>query len=126
MYQLVINGVVRLSDKLVIPFAIDSPEKTEYEAWVDAGNIPRPNPPSGHHKWDNVSKVWYADAEVDAALTNDLSNSEDMVLQELNTLLPSWGQVDQVITDISNLADAKVFIRKLAKVVYRLAKNKGN
>lgn len=39
------------------------------------------------------------------------------------TNLPSWTQVDAAITNIGNLADAKAFIRKLARVVYWLAKN---
>lgn len=38
--------------------------------------------------------------------------------------LPSWSQVDAAVTNIANLADAKVFIRKLARVVYWLARNK--
>jgi hypothetical protein len=38
--------------------------------------------------------------------------------------LPSWVQVDTAVTNIANLADAKVFIRKLARIVYWLAKDK--
>jgi len=38
--------------------------------------------------------------------------------------LPSWLQVDQAVTDISDLPSAKAFIRKLARVVYWLAKDK--
>jgi flagellar biosynthesis component FlhA len=38
--------------------------------------------------------------------------------------LPSWATVDSAITAIANLADAKAFIRKLARVLYWLAKDK--
>jgi hypothetical protein len=123
MYQSVINGVIRLSDGLVIPFAIDSPEKTEYEAWVAQGNTPRPNPPSGHHKWDDVNKLWYADSEVTEKLTDDTANSEDAKLAEIDSLLPSWAQVESYLDGLANLADVKVALKKIARVVYRLAKH---
>lgn len=37
--------------------------------------------------------------------------------------LPSWNAVDTAVTNIANLTDAKAFIRKLARVVYWLARN---
>jgi hypothetical protein len=37
--------------------------------------------------------------------------------------LPSWAAVDSAVTAIANLADAKAFIRKLARVVYWDVKN---
>jgi hypothetical protein len=37
--------------------------------------------------------------------------------------LPSWSAVDTAVTNIANLTDAKAFIRKLARVVYWLARN---
>jgi len=37
--------------------------------------------------------------------------------------LPSWTTVETAVNNISNLDDAKVFMMKLAKVVYWLAKN---
>jgi hypothetical protein len=40
--------------------------------------------------------------------------------------LPSWAQVDAAITAISNLADAKAFLRKLARLVYWDLKNEEN
>jgi hypothetical protein len=43
--------------------------------------------------------------------------------QAILNSLPSWVQIDAAITNIANLADAKAFIRKLARVVYWLAKN---
>jgi hypothetical protein len=42
--------------------------------------------------------------------------------QAISTNLPSWSAVDGAVTAISNLAEAKTFIRKLARVVYWLAK----
>jgi hypothetical protein len=37
--------------------------------------------------------------------------------------LPSWAQVETAVDNIDNLADAKAFLKKLARVVYWLAKN---
>lgn len=42
---------------------------------------------------------------------------------DINMNLPSWSQVDTAITNIANLTDTKAIIRKLARVVYWLAKN---
>jgi len=44
--------------------------------------------------------------------------------QALIDNLPSWAQVDNAIDNISSLAEAKAFIRKLARVTYWLAKDK--
>jgi hypothetical protein len=37
--------------------------------------------------------------------------------------LPTWSQVDAAITAISSLAEAKAFMKKLARVVYWDVKN---
>ena len=47
-------------------------------------------------------------------------------VQSIIDNLPSWAQVDQAVTNISNLADAKAFIRKLARLVYWLARDKAD
>lgn len=38
--------------------------------------------------------------------------------------LPSWVQVSMAVDNIANLADAKVYLKKLSRVVYWLAKDK--
>ena len=38
--------------------------------------------------------------------------------------LPSWSQVSTAVDNISSLAEAKVFIKKLSRIVYWLAKDK--
>ena len=40
--------------------------------------------------------------------------------------LPSWEGVSTAVDNIANLADAKAFIRKLARVVYWLARDKAD
>ena len=44
--------------------------------------------------------------------------------QDIINNLPSWAQVETAVDNIANLADAKVFIKKLSRIVYWLAKNK--
>jgi len=44
-------------------------------------------------------------------------------IQAMVDNLPSWAIVDQAVTDISDLPSAKAFIRKLARVVYWLARD---
>ena len=41
---------------------------------------------------------------------------------DLDAHLPSWSQVSTSVDNIINLADAKVFLKKLSRVVYWLAK----
>lgn len=41
----------------------------------------------------------------------------------ITTNIPSWTQVETACDNISNLAEAKAFLKKLSRVVYWLAKN---
>jgi len=42
---------------------------------------------------------------------------------DLVTNLPSWAQVSTAVNNISNLSEAKDFLKKLSRVVYWLAKD---
>ena len=44
--------------------------------------------------------------------------------QDMAANLPSWSQVNNAINNISNLAEAKAFLKKLARVVYWDVKNR--
>lgn len=44
-------------------------------------------------------------------------------VQDIKNYLPSWAQVENAVDNISNLAEAKTFIKKMARVVYWCAKN---
>ena len=44
--------------------------------------------------------------------------------QDFINNLPSWAQVETVVDNIANLADAKAFIKKLSRITYWLARNK--
>lgn len=61
-------------------------------------------------------------AVVDAIIA-DREGKPDRILAEIQTNLPTWTQVSTAVDNISNLAEAKVFIKKLSRVVYLLAKN---
>jgi len=44
--------------------------------------------------------------------------------QSITDNLPSWTQVSTAVDSISNLAEAKVFLKRLSRVVYWLARDK--
>jgi len=125
-YQEIINGVIRLSDGLIISFfqpGDETPELAEYRQWLFSGNVPRTSPPSGYHKWDDVGKVWYADAETDAAFQLIEDNSPESKAADIQANMPSWNQVESYLDGLANLAEAKLALKKIARVVYWLAKN---
>ena len=64
-----------------------------------------------------------APVEVDGIWTQQWA-VVDLEGAELVDNLPSWSQVETAITNISSLADAKVYLGKLSRVVYLMAKNK--
>ena len=45
---------------------------------------------------------------------------------DLEANIPSWSAVASAVDNISNLAEAKIVLKKLARIVYWLAKNQAN
>jgi hypothetical protein len=82
--------------------------------------------------WHDVREKpsWTA---LEAAWNTYLANKQGIELAEQNRItaketaisanLPTWTQVSTAVDAITNLAEAKVFIKKLSRVVYWLAKN---
>ncbi len=60
--------------------------------------------------------------------TEQAQHNSDMEqkAQDFIDHLPSWSAVSDTVDNIGSLADAKLFIKKLARVVYWLAKNQRN
>jgi hypothetical protein len=50
---------------------------------------------------------------------------EDGKYRVINENLPSWQEIDDAITNATTIAALKVIIRRMARVVYLMAKNKG-
>jgi len=98
--------------------------------WIDAGNTPAKE--SGDRFILIIDGVPTLDPNKDAILAAEAAARQaeaDRIAAKAQALidnLPSWSQVDTAVTNIANLADAKVFIRKLARVVYWLAKDKND
>ena len=66
------------------------------------------------------------DAEIEAIRLQDIADKqavEDTKTQEISEVLPNWSAVSTAVDDIADLASAKVFIKKLARITYWLAKN---
>ena len=59
----------------------------------------------------------------DEELQNKINAEMAIREAEIQTNLPSWAQVETACDNISSLAEAKAFIKKLSRVVYWLAKN---
>jgi hypothetical protein len=54
------------------------------------------------------------------------NEQERAKFQAIETNLPSWSQVETYLDGVSNLTEAKAALKKIARVVYWLAKNKGD
>ena len=62
MYQLIENGIKRLTDDAVIPCDDRNRDYQEFLQWKTAGNQPRPCCPSEFHKWDEANSKWIVNA----------------------------------------------------------------
>lgn len=69
---------------------------------------------------DSEIVAWFAAKEAEqAAMEAEQAQKQQAIIGNL----PSWAAVASEVDNIANLADAKVFIKKLARLVYWLAKN---
>jgi penicillin V acylase-like amidase (Ntn superfamily) len=57
---------------------------------------------------------------------NEIAARNTARYQEIEDNLPSWSQVETALDNISNLTEAKAALKKIARVVYYLAKNKAD
>ena len=104
------RGVRRLLDKADIPLAPGNSDFREFLEWNAAQAVPL--------DLDGVDQPTVA-----ARLAREALQSQR--IQEIIDNLPSWKQVSNYVDKIGNLAEAKGFLKKLARVVYWLAKNTG-
>ena len=77
-----------------------------YQEWLFQGGVPDPA---------------FSQAELDAQAADQAKQQQ--IVTDLATNLPTWAQVQTSINNITNLADAKAFLLKLARVVYIHIKN---
>ena len=102
------RGVRRLLDKADIPLASGNSDFREFLEW----NKVQPTP---------LDLDAADQPTVDVYLAREALQAQRV--QELIENLPTWLRVSNAVDNISNLAGAKVFLKKLARVVYWLAKN---
>ncbi len=60
-------------------------------------------------------------AELD--MVNEVNADRAQKVLDIQTNLPSWSQVESYLDGLANLAEAKIALKKIARVVYWLAKN---
>lgn len=66
--------------------------------------------------------VTYAEVADPLPIDENITDPDEIVAALIDNL-PSWSAVSTAVDNIANLADAKVFLKKLSRVVYWLAKN---
>ena len=98
-------------------------------------NTLKQNAINAGYKEDDIEVKWVTDVGYEAAKAVDpqwiaeqqaIADKEAAQAAKAQAFidnLPSWAQVDQAVTDISDLPSAKAFIRKLARVVYGLVRD---
>lgn len=95
--------------------------------WIAAGNTPAIE--SGDRFILIIDGVPTLDPNKDAILAAEAAASQaeaDRIAAKAQAFLdnlPSWSAVQTAVDNISNLADARVFLKKLARIVYWLARD---
>ena len=56
----------------------------------------------------------------------EVAARERLKSQAIEENLPTWSEIDTAITNATTIAALKVIIRKMARVLYWLAKNRGD
>lgn len=102
------RGVRRLIDGADIPLVSGNSDFQKFLKWNQAQPTPM-----------NLEAV--DQPTVDAYLAKEAL--QDLRTKELVENLPNWLRVSNAVDNISSLAGAKAFLKKLARVVYWLAKN---
>jgi len=96
--------------------SVTSNMKREYDAilWVD--NRKKPTWEELQTSWDIYEAKKLGDEVIAQTKTTNKA-------QTISDTFPSWVVVNNSIDAISNLAEAKIFIKKLARIVYWLTKD---
>jgi hypothetical protein len=83
---------------------------------------------SGYNK-DDIEEKIVSDVEFAIIMrTPDVIAAEEAAAQrkaDIEESIPSWQQVSDAIDSATTIAACKIILKKLARVVYWLAKNKG-
>ncbi len=104
-YKLHGSGVINTETNTSIPNDPRNSDWQQYQVWLSEGNTP---------------DLWKTPAEIAAEEATAIAEAARKAAkaQAIIDNLPSWSQVETVIGNISNMADAKAFLLKLARVVY--------
>ena len=107
MYKIFRSGVQRLADGAVIPPDPKNRQWREYLAWTAAGGVPGPE---------------FTQEELDAQAARDAAKAKKA--QDIADALPAWADVEAAVEAADTAAKLRVIVKKLARVVYWLAKDK--
>lgn len=91
---------------------------------LDYKLLPRgPQPDPQELKWDVDLQRFVSLEAGDITPKAQAKLDQQQKAQDIVDNLPSWNQVETAINNISSLAEAKAFLKKLARVVYWDVKN---
>jgi len=76
------------------------------------------------HKWDEASQQFVPSEAGDITPKKQEELDAQQKAQEIADRLPDWATVENVVNNISNLAEAKAYLLKLSRVVYWDVKGK--
>jgi cell division protein FtsB len=102
-------------------------DQHDYLAWVALGNTPTIE--AAGRFLSVVDGVLVVDPNKDTILAAEEAARQAEIArqaakaQAILDNLPSWAQVNTAVDNIANLADAKAFLKKLARITYWLAKD---
>lgn len=109
MYRLASGGVRRLADEAFIPADVRNRDWRKYQEWLGAGGVPNPE---------------FTQAELDAQAARDAAAAQK--LQDIANNLPSWTEIEAAIEAVTSIAGLKVMVKRLARVVYWLARDRAD
>ena len=113
MYKLTNSEtIIGLPDNACIPNDPRNSDYKEYLEWIDEGNTPE--------AWKTPEEIVIWEAEQAAEAARKAAKAQAYIDN-----LPGWSQVETNINNITDLAGAKAFLTKLARVVYWDIKNTG-
>jgi|WetSurMetagenome_2_1015567.scaffolds.fasta_scaffold00825_6 hypothetical protein len=114
----IVNGKLRKirSDNFTGPF-LDGAEVV----WLPDKYVSLLNETPFTGVYPDDPRLTMSQAELDQV--NEVNSDRVQKVSDIQNNLPSWTQVETYLDNLANLAEAKIALKKIARVVYWLAKN---
>jgi hypothetical protein len=112
VYELITAGVKRLADAANIPNNPSNRDWIDYQAWLNAGNTPRPKQPDPTYVWDGTK--WVQDPTLAAQANNNslqesLNSNDAETIRSLRTVVTSLARLSPAYPPAAN-TDSKFLL----------------